>query len=182
MAYTNILGQVRVGIRPTVTNQQLQTATYLLDSYGGTTAALSLRKLISGYNGSAIRVRRSIDNVETNIGFDSNGNLDTTSLMNFVATDASLNTPILDTYTGSVGAYSLRRIKTGATASIRVRRSSDNQETDIGFDATGNLNTSTLLSFVGSGNGYVKTWYDQSGLGRNAIQNTAARQPWSKYR
>ena len=175
--YVNNTGQIRLGWRvPTQT--QLQTATYLLDSYGGTTAALSLRKLISGYNGSAIRVRRSIDNAETNIGFDSGGNLDTTSLMNFVATDASVNTPILDTYTGSIGAYSLRRIKTGATASIRVRRSSDNQETDIGFDSTGNLNTSTLLSFVGSGNGYVKTWYDQSGLGRHANQTTAARQPW----
>jgi len=178
MAYTNLGGQVRVGVRPAVTAQQLQTATYLLDSYGGTTAALSLRKLISGYNGSAIRVRRSIDNMETNIGFDSNGNLDTTSLMNFVATDASVSTPILDTYTGSVGAYSLRRIKTGATASIRVRRSSDNQETDIGFDGGGNLDTSTLLTFVGTGNGYVKTWYDQSGLGRHANQTTAARQPW----
>ena len=177
MAYVNGNGQVRIGVRQVVTAQQLQTATYLLDSYGGTTAALSLRKLISNYGGSAIRVRRSIDNAETNIGFDSNGNLDTNSLMNFVAADASVNTPILDTYTGSVGAYSLRRIKTGSTQSIRVRRSSDNQETDIGFDGSGNLNTSTLLSFVGSGNGYVKTWYDQSGLGRHATQTTAARQP-----
>ena len=84
MAYTNLLGQVRVGVRPAVTAEQLQTATYLLNSYGGAAAAYSLRKLNSTYTGSSVRVRRSGDNVEGNIGFDGSGNLDTTSLLSFV--------------------------------------------------------------------------------------------------
>ena len=54
-------------------------------------------------------------------------------------------TPLLDLYGGAAAAYSLRKLKTGATASIRVRRSSDNQETDIGFSADGTLDTTTLL-------------------------------------
>ena len=47
-------------------------------------AAYSLRKLKNTYTGSAIRVRRSVDNAETDIGFTSNGDLDTTALSNFV--------------------------------------------------------------------------------------------------
>jgi hypothetical protein len=84
MSYTNLSGQVRVGVRPAVTAEQLQTATYLLDSYSGVAAAYSLRKLNSTYVGPAIRVRRSGDNVEQNIGFDAGGNLDTASLLSFV--------------------------------------------------------------------------------------------------
>ena len=103
---------VRIGWRPYVTAQQLQTAN-LLDSYSGAAAAYSLRKLRSSYSGSAIRVRRSSDNTELNIGFDSDGNLDTIS----------------------------------------------------------------LSSFVGSGNGFVTTWYDQSGSLRDITQSTAANQP-----
>lgn len=43
--------------------------TGILDSYPGAAAAYSLRKLSSTYNGSAIRVRRSSDNTELDIGF-----------------------------------------------------------------------------------------------------------------
>lgn len=73
--------------------------------------------------------------------------------------------------------YSLRKINTSYSGScIRVRRSSDNTESDIGF--LGNdLDISTLLSFVGSGTGYVTTWYDQSGNGINAITTTTTMQP-----
>jgi hypothetical protein len=46
-------------------------------------AAYSLRKLRSAYTGSAIRVRRSSDNAEADIGF-SGINLDTTALMSHV--------------------------------------------------------------------------------------------------
>ena len=88
-------------------------------------------------------------------------------------------TDLLDTYTGAAAGYSLRRIKSTATNAIRVRRSSDNEEQDIGFTA-GELDTSSLLTFVGTGgtdNGYVKTWYDQSGNSNDATQTTTANQP-----
>jgi len=86
---------------------------------------------------------------------------------------------LLDTYSGAVVAYSLRKINSTYTGSaIRVRRSSDNTEQNIGFNADGTLNTLSLLAFVGSGNGFVTTWYDQSANSRNAYQTTAAYQPF----
>ncbi len=66
---------------------------------------------------------------------------------------------------------------------MRVRRSSDNAESDIGHLATlganGNymLDTAALLAFTGGGNGFVVTWYDQTGSGANATQSVAASQP-----
>jgi hypothetical protein len=82
---------------------------------------------------------------------------------------------LLDTYPAAA-AYSLRKLRTAYTgAAIRVRRSSDNTETDIGF--VGNdLDTASLLSFVGAGNGFVTTWYDQQGS-FNVTQSTLANQP-----
>lgn len=69
-------------------------------------------------------------------------------------------------------------MRTGYAGScIRVRRSSDNTEQDIGFDASGNLNLSALTTFVGANSGFVVVWYDQSGNVRNATQGTAANQP-----
>jgi hypothetical protein len=41
----------------------------------------------------------------------------------------------------------------------------------------GNLDANALLAHVGAGNGFVTTWYDQSGNGRNATQTTSANQP-----
>lgn len=87
---------------------------------------------------------------------------------------------LLDAYPSAAAAYSLRKLRAAYSGSaIRVRRT-DLTEQNIGFDATGNLDTAALLSFVGTGatdNGFVTTWYDQSGNNRNATQSTAANQP-----
>ena len=69
----------------------------LLDQYGDAAAAYSLRKLRSGYTGSAIRVRRSSDNTERDMGFWNN-ELDTIALLDWVNEeilhfDADLNDP-----------------------------------------------------------------------------------------
>jgi len=85
---------------------------------------------------------------------------------------------LLDLYPNAAAAYSLRKLRTAyAGSAIRVRRSSDNTEQDIGFDVNGNLDTVALLAFCGVGNGFVTTWYDQSGNARNVTQTTAAAQP-----
>ncbi len=85
---------------------------------------------------------------------------------------------LLDSYTGAAAAYSLRKLRTAYSGyAIRVRRSSDNLEQDISFDTNGNLDTYSLLAFVGSGNGFVTTWYDQSGSSNNAVQTTSLSQP-----
>jgi hypothetical protein len=59
--------------------------------------------------------------------------------------------PILDQIgVASAAAYSLRKLRNAYTGSaIRVRRSSDNAETDIGFTASGDLNTAALMNHVG---------------------------------
>jgi hypothetical protein len=75
-------------------------------------------------------------------------------------------------------AYSLRRLYSDYLgAAIQVRRSSDNALQDIGFTASGDLDIAALMAFVGSANGFVTTWYDQSGNGRNATQTDPTRQP-----
>jgi hypothetical protein len=87
-------------------------------------------------------------------------------------------TLLLDLYPNAAAAYSLRKLRAAYVGSaIRVRRSSDNTEQDIGFTALGVLDESALTTFCGANNGFVTTWYDQSGNVRDATQATAANQP-----
>jgi hypothetical protein len=86
--------------------------------------------------------------------------------------------PLLDIYPNAAAAYSLRKLRSAYTGSaIRVRRSNDNAEQDIGFVFFGQLDTVALLSFVGANNGFVVTWYDQSSNARDVTQATALSQP-----
>ena len=89
--------------------------------------------------------------------------------------------PPLGQYDGSV-AFSVRRLSfanayTGPC--LRVRRSSDNAEQDIGFDSSGWLDETAILAFVGSGNGFVVAWYNQSPQFslEKFIQPDATKQP-----
>jgi hypothetical protein len=85
---------------------------------------------------------------------------------------------LLDDYSNAAAAYSLRKLDKDYTGNaIRVRRSNDNTEQNIGFTASGDLDTASLKTFVGANSGFVTTWYDQSGNARNATQTTAANQP-----
>lgn len=78
---------------------------------------------------------------------------------------------------GQVG-FGLRDLKTGYSgAYVNVRRSSDNATQDIGDDGTGKFDVSAFSSFVGAGNGFVVTWYDQGTNSYNATQATNANQP-----
>jgi hypothetical protein len=86
-------------------------------------------------------------------------------------------TGLLDDYPNAAAAYSLRKLRSAYTGdAIRVRRASDNTEQDIGF-VDNELDTSALTTFCSGTNGFVKTWYDQSGNGYDATQSTAANQP-----
>jgi hypothetical protein len=85
---------------------------------------------------------------------------------------------LLDTYPSAAAAYSVRKLRNNYIGGpIRVRRSSDNAEQDIYFDSNGNLDTAQLTSFCSGTNGFVTTWYDQSGNSINATNTTAANQP-----
>lgn len=74
--------------------------------------------------------------------------------------------------------YGTRRLRASyAGPLLRVRRSSDNTEQDIGYSFDGSLNTTSLLAFIGAGNGFVVTFYDQYGAGNNLVTSTASQQP-----
>jgi hypothetical protein len=79
--YYNLVSQLQ-------TNLKRQNT--LLDTYSGAAAAYSLRRIgPSGYFGPAIRVRRDSDNTLRDIGFTSDGQLDTVGLLDFVGVTGS---------------------------------------------------------------------------------------------
>jgi len=85
---------------------------------------------------------------------------------------------LLDIYPGAAAAYSLRNLQGRSgkdSAVVRVRRDNDNAEADFTAAEVGD---GTLAAWVGAGNdGFVRTWYDQSGNGGHATQSTQANQP-----
>jgi hypothetical protein len=73
-------------------------------------------------------------------------------------------------YTQAVGAYALRRLFGAYTgAQVRLRRSTDNVETDVYFDKYGYPVNFDMKTWLEGGTGYVVTWYDQ---GPNATHTT----------
>jgi hypothetical protein len=93
-------------------------------------------------------------------------------------TTPALTGPI-DGVPGTLAAYSTYRLRgTYLGPLVRVRRSSDNAERDIGAIWGGSLDTSTLSSFCPSPSScFVSTWYDQSGNARDASQSDPVQQP-----
>lgn len=86
-------------------------------------------------------------------------------------------TGLLDDYPGAVAAYSLRLLNSNYSGdAVIVRRASDNTTQSIGF-IDGELDTGALNTFCSGTNGFVTTWFDQSGNGANAVNTTASGQP-----
>lgn len=87
--------------------------------------------------------------------------------------------PALDVFAGTVyAAYGLARLLSShAGPGVRVRRSSDGAEADIGFTPRGALDTAALLAFAGTGSAFAVAWYDQGGNGFHAMQSVTASQP-----
>ena len=86
----------------------------------------------------------------------------------------------LDMVAGTQPAFALglRKLRASFTGSaIRVVRSSDNAEADIGFATGGDLDTAALLAFAGTASCTVKTWYDQSIAAKDFTQGSAANRP-----
>jgi len=89
---------------------------------------------------------------------------------------SSLLLDTLDAGTQVMGAYAPYKLRTAYAGScIRVRRSSDNAEQDIGFDGSGNLDESALTTFVGSNTGSIARIYDQSGTGGYLVYVSGTR-------
>jgi len=92
---------------------------------------------------------------------------------------------LLDTYPNAAAAYSVRLLSsTYSGALVEVRRSSDNAVTDVNPDANNEISFSSTVSaggdlstWIGSDDGFVRTWYDQSGNSKDLIQFTSSNQP-----
>ena len=93
-----------------------------------------------------------------------------------VGTTLSAVAPPLDIAGSAAAAYSLRKLSYAYTGPVvEVRRSSDDTTADFTADE---VEDGTLAAWVGAGNdGFVATWYDQSGNSRDATQATAGYQP-----
>ena len=89
---------------------------------------------------------------------------------------ASFVAPPAGDYSGLAAAYSVRRVVSSYSGPA-MEVQSGSVSASIGFDSLGNLDTASLEAFAGSGDAFVKTWYDQSGNGRDATQTTAVEQP-----
>lgn len=95
--------------------------------------------------------------------------------MSWLVTGTFKNKLLLDEYGGAAAAYSLRNLTILSDAPVvRVRRSSDNTEQDL---TAAQVTDGTLITFCGAGNGFVRTWYDQSGNGNHVVQTATGSQP-----
>jgi hypothetical protein len=89
---------------------------------------------------------------------------------------------LLDLYPNAAAAYSLRKLRVAYSgAAVRIRRSGDNSEFDFGFDVNNNFDIAGAQAFCiaggGTQNGFITTWFDQSGGTDNIVNTTAANQP-----
>lgn len=89
-------------------------------------------------------------------------------------------TGILDQLsTASVGAWSVgRRLTVNYEGPlIRLRRGSDNAESDFSYGNDNLLDTTAITTWLGGANGLLRTVYDQSGNALDLTQTTAGSQP-----
>ncbi len=90
---------------------------------------------------------------------------------------------LLDDNDGAEFAVSLRKLNSAYSGNcIRVRRSNDNAEADIGFNDEGLLDVVALKAHCGYNNGFVAKWYDQSGNTNDGVQATLLNQPLIYYK
>src|ERR1700758_492295 len=103
----------------------------------GASGVYGLRLISPTYTGSAVQIRRTCDNATTDVGF-SCGALNTNTIDKFVLASNPLST----ISSSSSAAYSMRKLScVYAGKAINVRRSCDNLTQDIGFTASGDLDT-----------------------------------------
>ena len=150
---------------PYILKYDIYRGATLLTSLATSNSSISYTVLQSDMGGSISCVVSAINSAGTAVAPTSN-------------TVTVLNT-LLDLYPNATAAYSVRLLR-GAyynSPAIRVRRSNDNAEQNIGFTTSGNLDTSALTTFVGVNSGFIVTWFDQSGNARNGNQLILANQP-----
>ena len=137
----SISNSISIG-RPVI---QSSAPSLLLDQYGeDITAAYSVRKLRTAYTGASMRIRRFSDNTEQDIGFDADGNLDTTAITSFVGSNSSA---VVTWYEQSGQASNWNLTNSTRTGQPRITDSSGNIYTLNGKPAIEDNSGPHRLSF-----------------------------------
>lgn len=79
---------------------------------------------------------------------------------------------LLDIVKNAYVAYGLKKLRAAYAGQCFKARHSSGTEQDIGFDPNGNMDTAALMTFASGGTVYLKTWYDQSGNGKDLTITT----------
>ena len=85
-----------------------------------------------------------------------------------VSSNKAVSGFLLDIYTNSQVAYSLRKLREGYTGDC-IQVYNGTSYADIGFDSNNVLDLTALASHCGSNDGFVSKWYSQS-----SVSNTAS--------
>ena len=112
-------------------------------------------------------IKDSIDSIESSVN---------NHYLIYQEATSSPSSGFLSDYDGAAAAYSVRQLG-DANLCMKVRRSGDDATKNIGFGSDGFVDTTAISDFCGTDDGFVVTWYDQSGNAVDATQATAASQP-----
>lgn len=93
-----------------------------------------------------------------------------------VSSNKAVSGFLLDLYTNSSVAYSLRKVRSGYTGDC-IEVYNGTSYADIGFDSSNVLDLSALATHCGSNDGFVSKWYSQSSSANTAIQTDTANMP-----
>ena len=166
----DLLGYVRI-------DTQVNLAGFAGDIIPNIYASYGLQKNNQAYTGPLVRILRDSDWKEQDFYVGSNGlDVDKVAIQNFLdhRSTASDFTQLPGDVKAPVFAHSICRkvVSSYAGPLIRIRRNTDNAETNIGFDVNGDLDVSAVNTFIGVGVAFVTIIYDQSGNGHNYVQTT----------
>jgi hypothetical protein len=157
---------------------------YIGDSIADCDYCFGLTRESTLYTGPLIKLFRTSDWKVADIGQDSFQKLNMSEVDAFEAlpVDNILSGLPLDglSATTSTGYSVHRKIRTGYVGNcLRLRRSTDNVEQDFGFDSNGDLDVSSINTFLGGATGFVPVLYNQGTLGSasDLIQATLINQP-----
>ena len=162
--------QVQSGALEDWVNGKLETT--LPADVATAAAAYSLRKVKASYSGNAVRIRRSSDNIEVDVAFDSNGKVSASSPITDGGTEL---TPDPDADLGSTTATTL-----GDFISYRdniIGNSEFNTAANLGFDD--GSSACPLWDKAGSGAGSATLTSNTTETTDPNGGNTAAKFQWS---
>lgn len=93
-----------------------------------------------------------------------------------VSSNKAVSGLLLDIYTNSSAAYSLRKLRTLYTGDC-IEVYNGTSYADIGFDSSNVLDLTALGNHCGSNDGFVSKWYSQSSSTNTAFQTDTAFMP-----